>query len=519
MEGLRRENWRAGRLSVTGALTMALLAAFLVAGIPTAAASDLCGTTVTGDVKLNHDLACAGDGITIGADGVTIKLNGHVVMGSGTDPNSEGIRITGRSGVSVLGPGTITKFRTGVLVESSNDILVKGINAVENGLMTPGGPPFPFSASDGIHITMSSDVVVKKNIARANGDDGINIHLSTGVWVVKNSVDDNNHDGIRLDLADGNVIAQNSVLSHDSVFAGAPVGCGIELFGSKDNIIEENRLAGNTNGIRLRISGTIASTGNVVEENEVSGTGATLGGRRGIHLRDDSTTGNLIEENKVANHVAGIRLGDPGTPVGNRFEENKIRMNDCGVQGSTAGNTFEDNKFKDNDADFCPPLPPGYLQIEKVTIEVEIEGGSSELEVKIRTGGRIPLDGSGGAFGYAVLTGGFNNVLVLVTHLGIDDSQFEDPVTGFHTHVLDLKSATSSCGGFDAEVDIPASIANAAFDPDYRFKVRGREAAIRNVPTSDLADAGVETVASFTVTPVFMAGALTNLCVDVVDTG
>jgi len=61
-------------------------------------------------------------------------------------------------------------------------------------------------------------------------------------------------------------------------------------------------------------------------------------------------------------------------------------------------------------------------------------------------------------------------------------------------------------------------MANAAFDPDYRFKVRGREAAIRNVPTSDLADAGVETVASFTVTPVFTAGTLTNLCVDVVDT-
>jgi hypothetical protein len=61
-----------------------------------------------------------------------------------------------------------------------------------------------------------------------------------------------------------------------------------------------------------------------------------------------------IEENRVVNYLAGIRLGDPGTPVGNTFEENQLRMNVCGVQGTTAGNVFEDNKFKDNNADFCP---------------------------------------------------------------------------------------------------------------------------------------------------------------------
>ncbi len=501
-------------------LTVVSLLAFVTVVAPPAAASDLCGQTITMDLELDHDLVCTGDGLIVGANELTIELNGHTISGSGTATaiGKAGIRVDGRSDVTIEGPGTVTKFQTGVLIANSHDIVVKRIHAVENGLMTPGGPPFPFSASDGIHITMSSSVVVEKNLARRNGDDGINVHMSTGVWVVKNTLDDNTHDGIRLDLANANVLAKNLVLSHDSVFAGAPVGCGIELFGSKDNVIEKNHLAGNTNGIRLRISGTTASTGNEVEENTVDGTGAELGGRRGIHLRDDSTTGNLIEENTIVNLVAGIRLGDPGTPVGNTFEGNKIRMNVCGVNGGTAGNTFEGNKFKDNGADFCPPLPPGYLQIEKVSIEVETEEGSSELDVEIRTGGRIPLDGSGGAFGYAVLTGGFNNVLVLVTHLGIDDSEFEDPVTGFHTHVLDLMSATSSCGGFDAEVDIPASMANAAFDPDYRFKVGGREAAIQNVPAADLADAGVETVASFTVTPMFTAGVLTNLCVDVVDT-
>ena len=41
------------------------------------AASDLCGATLTGDVRLDHDLVCEGDGLIVGADGIRIDLNGH----------------------------------------------------------------------------------------------------------------------------------------------------------------------------------------------------------------------------------------------------------------------------------------------------------------------------------------------------------------------------------------------------------------------------------------------------------
>jgi len=159
---------------------------------------------------------------------------------------------------------------------------------------------------------------------------------------------------------------------------------------------------------------------------------------------------------------------------------------------------------------------PGYLHIEKVKLKVQHEDGTWTLDVKIHVDDKIPLDGSGGAFGYAILTAGFDNVLVLVTHIGIEDSQHVGR-GGFHTHVLDLKAATENCGGFDAEVDLVGSAANSAFDPGYRFKVAGRNAEIRDVPTSDLGDAGVEAFASFTVTPVFSGDALTNLCVHVVE--
>ena len=72
----------------------------------------------------------------------------------------------------------------------------------------------------------------------------------------------------------------------------------------------------------------------------------------------------------------------------------------------------------------------GYLSIHNVKSEVEGKGAKKILEVEIKTNRPIPVDGKSGAFGYAILTDNTNNVLVLVTHLPIDDSSHEDPVNG-----------------------------------------------------------------------------------------
>ncbi len=161
-----------------------------------------------------------------------------------------------------------------------------------------------------------------------------------------------------------------------------------------------------------------------------------------------------------------------------------------------------------------PALAAGnYLDIKKAASNVS----NGKLSVALTTAGKIPLDGQSGAFGYAVLTGGLNNVLVLVTHMPIDDSTHEDPVSGFHTHVLDLKAASSDCSTHDLEVDLAGSGANSAFDSDYKYVIKGGVAAIAGVPTTDLGGNTVGGIVSFTVTPVFTSGSLTNLCVDVID--
>ena len=160
----------------------------------------------------------------------------------------------------------------------------------------------------------------------------------------------------------------------------------------------------------------------------------------------------------------------------------------------------------------------GYLSIHNVKSEVEGKGAKKTLEVEIKTNRPIPVDGKSGAFGYAILTDNTNNVLVLVTHLPIDDSSHEDPVNGFHTHILDLKEPTDACKNASFEVDLVNSAKNTAFDANYEWKVNDQEISVEKVPVTDLGDAGVETVVSFTLKPILDANNKpTNLCVTVVD--
>jgi len=161
---------------------------------------------------------------------------------------------------------------------------------------------------------------------------------------------------------------------------------------------------------------------------------------------------------------------------------------------------------------------PGYLTLKEVEAEWKGKADKKTLEVEIKTNQNIPTDGKSGAFGYAVLTDGGNNVLVLTTHMPIDDSSHEDPSTGFHAHVLDLKKPTAACPGANFEVDLENSGKNTAFDANYKWKVDDDEISVKHVPAKDLGDAGVESVASFTLKPILDANKKpTNLCVTVVD--
>jgi hypothetical protein len=94
-----------------------------------------------------------------------------------------------------------------------------------------------------------------------------------------------------------------------------------------------------------------------------------------------------------------------------------------------------------------------YLDIDKATIAAD----PKKLQAVLQTHGHIPKDGSGGAFGYGILTekGEFKAVMVSTTHKGVKDSvkqtNANDPV--WHNHYISL-GTNALCGNNPAVKDI-----------------------------------------------------------------
>jgi large repetitive protein len=118
----RRGGWKAAAARL-GAV--ALLAGGLTAATGSAAQARAlhCGDVITANTKLTSDLVnCPDTGIVIGADNITLDLNGHIIDGDGIPPAScppatlcdVGVdNSTGHSHVTITG-GTIRQFDLGV---------------------------------------------------------------------------------------------------------------------------------------------------------------------------------------------------------------------------------------------------------------------------------------------------------------------------------------------------------------------------------------------------------------------
>jgi len=195
----------------------------VVAGAPS---SDLCGKTIIEDLELDHDLACTGMGITVGADGVDIELNGHTIRGPSRGPPLRGITIAGRADVEIEGPGTVENFRTGILILNSRHVEIEKVIVARNGHAL-------FGDGDGIRIVGSTDVEVEKCTILGNGNDGIEVVSSTDVELEKNRILGNGN-GISLRGAGGE-IEKNKIMNNACGVKGSTAG----------NELKKNQFAAN----------------------------------------------------------------------------------------------------------------------------------------------------------------------------------------------------------------------------------------------------------------------------------
>ncbi len=333
-----------------------------------------CGYQVTSSIVLTADVGpCTTDGLDIVADGVTVYLNGHKIVGSdqtNTSTSSEqvGVNFMNVHNSALVGPGTITHFDAGVAVNGGGQNTVKGVTAMSNiahvllnNGTTPTNPEaYPCNYGDGILTDNSNGNLITDNYATNNGPfDGIAlVDSSNHNTVSHNQSIDNNFSniepngttsgpcgpfgaasvgpgrahqdiGIRIEGpgASYNTLADNQSIGnqlegisiHDYVCPGAfgPTFPGTppnQYNTVEDNFVESNGFIDNTDGISILVQGP-AGTVCVPSYNTIIGNTSIRNSHDGIQMGGRGSHNNVVEHNTVyQNGNDGIEVGGPTAP-------------------------------------------------------------------------------------------------------------------------------------------------------------------------------------------------------------
>jgi parallel beta-helix repeat protein len=308
------------------ALITATLPALLAVPVWTTAASGAvlaCGQTITQNTILDNNLSgCANNGIVIGANNITLDLNGRTVAGTAASGDQGGIVLVGRTGVTVKN-GTVRGFDVGVVIEGGSGNTVTGVQAIDN----IGYAGFNARGGDGIAILSSSNNRIINNSTVNNGP-----FSGIGIYTEVDSAHPRATGGISSgNLVDGNFVnhniegrTANNVVNNDNI--------GIRLEpGNTRNTISNNRVNDSgLDGITLFARNTFTIIrGNQVTNNGLYRVAARRGNGIGLQIGGaNGANDNIIENNlstRNADNGISIRLGSlrntvrNNTAVGNAF--------------------------------------------------------------------------------------------------------------------------------------------------------------------------------------------------------
>jgi parallel beta-helix repeat protein len=331
----------ASKTAVSKALVLILVVAGVTGlGAGSALASHVrCGDTITSDTTLDSNLVnCPNNGIVIGADNVTLDLNGHTIDGDGQltedcgddEICDDGVVNDGHSGVTIQG-GSVREFALGVLVLEARHTRLLDLSVTRN--MFPG-----------LVVANSPRAQVERNVVAANGlntdEAGVVLFASPHSRIVRNRISDNGDIGLFAPVAEDTVFERN-------LLSGNPEA-GMLIDQSNRNLFRHNRLSRNGEGI------TVAGNRNVITRNSVSDSRAGLpgdGGGLGIFVA--AGRDNLVEHNIVVRtNRAGIQVSllpeelEGGPPAVNTVvRRNHLRGNRDGVfvQTTARGTRIEGN--------------------------------------------------------------------------------------------------------------------------------------------------------------------------------
>jgi parallel beta-helix repeat protein len=300
------------RVAIATAAAVAV-AGLLVVCTPAQAHAVQCGETITRDTTLHRDLTnWPGDGLVIGADDITLDLNGYTIDGVQTGERDCGVQAfgvgnpDGHDGVTIKN-GTIREFGDGIRGGFGRSRL-HNLTVRDN--RNFGIVIVTFPAKDDIQITQS--------LFARNGCGAIGLVGPTNVRVAGNRVQAGAFrvvDKVPVDVPAGiNLIGVNEgVVRHNSVSGGTGiVGVNASLIR-----IEHNAVSGSSDGVFL-----VLSDDNWISENSTSG---NYYGGIGIN----SSSRNRVTRNSSTVEPAGVSLekhevSEANVVIGNRSVRDAI---------------------------------------------------------------------------------------------------------------------------------------------------------------------------------------------------
>jgi Periplasmic copper-binding protein (NosD) len=291
---------------------LAVVGAMLLGGGRASASHVSCGDIITADTTLDSDLVdCPNNGIVIGADGVTLDLNGHLIDGDGTPfagcPQNVicdgGVVNDGHDGVTVR-DGSVREFGVGVFVGKARHNRLLSLSSSRNEI--------------GVVIVEAARSLVRNSSANRSVEQGLVLFHSDHNRILHSSFRHNRNLGVIMRMG------STANLIEGNLFSGKSHAPQIVMEDSNANRVSRNRC--------VRISGCIvvdaSGNRNVIARNRVARARAN-----GIAIEDGD--GNVVAHNVVVQpRGAGIRLGLAHPRIGGA--DNVVRRNLVRGGGSDA---------------------------------------------------------------------------------------------------------------------------------------------------------------------------------------